>query len=103
LLHTSLSQILSKFTRRWTIDNRRCYARLSYVVYRLVFALLAAGMVSCGREASPRAAATIVATAVRRHPTLPPAPTRDAAAALEVRALGDPNAPITVIEYGDYQ
>ena len=64
--------------------------------------LLALGMAACGREAPPRAASTAPASA-RRQPTLAPAPTLDAAAAPELRALGDPNAPITVIEYGDYQ
>jgi len=65
--------------------------------------LLTLVIAACGREAPPRAAASIAPTSGRIRPTLAPAPALDAAAALEQRALGDPNAPITVIEYGDYQ
>jgi hypothetical protein len=85
------------------IDNPRCYGRLSSAVCHLVFVLLTLGLASCGREAPPRATATAAATAARRQPTLAPVLTRDAATASDVRALGDPNAPVTVIEYGDYQ
>jgi len=47
----------------------------------------------------------VIATppSAQHYPTFPPAPTLDIAAAPDWRTLGDPNAPITVIEYGDYQ
>ena len=55
---------------------------------------------ACGREAPPRAVKPTTAP-----PT--PFPTQQSAQAAQAgperRALGDPNAPITVIEYGDYQ
>jgi protein-disulfide isomerase len=65
--------------------------------------LLALAVTACGREAPPRAAATAAATSPGRQPTFAPAPTLSAEAALEQRAIGDPNAPITVIEYADFQ
>jgi hypothetical protein len=61
---------------------------------------MALALAACGREAPPRAAAP---TSARHQPTFAPAPTQNAAAAPEQRAQGDPNAPITVIEYGDFQ
>jgi len=64
---------------------------------------MALAIAACGREAPPRAAAAVASTSARRQPTSAPAPTQDAEAAPEQRALGDPNAPITVIEYGDFQ
>ena len=64
--------------------------------------LFTLAIAACGREAPPRAATT-APTSARRQPTLAPTPTQDSAAAPEQRALGDPNAPITVIEYGDFQ
>jgi protein-disulfide isomerase len=67
-----------------------------------VFVLMALAMAACGREAPPRAA-TAAPTSARRQPPLTPAPTLNAEAAPEQRALGDPNAPITVIEYADFQ
>jgi protein-disulfide isomerase len=59
-------------------------------------------MAACGREAPPRAASA-APSAVLHYPTFAPAPTQDAQAMLQQRALGDPNAPITVVEYGDFQ
>jgi protein-disulfide isomerase len=59
-------------------------------------------MAACGREAPPRAAATAAPT-IARQPTIAPVPTLNAQVVPEQRALGDPNAPITVIEYGDFQ
>jgi hypothetical protein len=60
-------------------------------------------LAACGREAPPRAS-TAAPSSARSLPTSVAAPISDAPpAAAELRALGDPNAPITVIEYGDYQ
>jgi protein-disulfide isomerase len=73
------------------------------LVHPLAFVLLALAIAACGREAPPRSAATAGPTLASRQPTFAPAMTQVADAAPEQRALGDPNAPITVIEYGDYQ
>jgi hypothetical protein len=78
--------------------NRR--PRKAWYSQVMLLALLL--LVACGREAPPRAG-TAAPTSARPLPTLAPAPLLDTAAAPEQRALGDPNAPITVIEYGDYQ
>ncbi|HEX9373413.1 MAG TPA: hypothetical protein VF897_20535 [Roseiflexaceae bacterium] len=76
----------------------------------LLLALGLLALVACGREAPPRAAATLAPARrllATTAPTQPPAagadPAQPAAAGADPRALGDPNAPITVIEYGDYQ
>src|SRR5690349_10212312 len=92
----SESHMRSRFARRWTIDNGRCYGRLSSIVDRLIFVLFALAIAACGREAPPRAAAS-APTLVSHYPTFAPAPTQ--AGAADLRTLGDPNAPITVIEY----
>jgi hypothetical protein len=63
-------------------------------------ALALLAIAACGREAPPRAAATLAPTSAHHQPTFIPAQMLGAPAQ---RALGDPNAPITVIEYGDYQ
>ena len=73
----------------------------------LVLAALLVG--ACGREAPPRAINPTSAPATRA-----PTPALSLAQAAETtgtaapqhddpRAQGEPNAPITVIEYGDYQ
>ena len=72
------------------------------MLIRLLPAVALLALAACGREAPPRTA-TAAPTAVRHQPTFAPAPAQNAAATPERRALGDPNAPITVIEYGDYQ
>jgi hypothetical protein len=69
----------------------------------LLPALALLTLAACGREAPPRAATVAPTTTTRHQPTSAPAPAQDAATAPEQRALGDPNAPIIVIEYGDYQ
>jgi protein-disulfide isomerase len=75
----------------------------------LVAALLAA---ACGPEAPPRAARpTSAPNTERMRPsgvTVVPAATAEqpagtAAANRDPRSLGDPNAPITVVEYSDFQ
>lgn len=56
-------------------------------------------LAACGREAPPRAAQPAGTPAAAR-------PTADPGGDLPVdtrRALGDPNAPITIIEYSDFQ
>ncbi len=68
-----------------------------------MFVLLALVVAACGREAPPRTSAPAAPTSASRQPTFAPAPTLSAEAAPEQRALGDPNAPITVIEYADFQ
>lgn len=75
----------------------------------LAAALLLA-LAACGREAPPRAAGA--PTAGRPGPTSAKQPGTGASAATSLpanqtggdpRALGDPGAPITIIEYSDYQ
>jgi hypothetical protein len=79
--------------------NRR--QRSLYYSQAILF--LALVLAACGREAPPRAS-TAAPISARQLPTAAAAPILDAApAAAEQRALGDPDAPITVIEYGDYQ
>jgi hypothetical protein len=57
---------------------------------------------ACGEEAPPRAVKPAVPTPTPLRPRLPtPAPA--AQPAPDERTMGDPNAPIVVIEYGDYQ
>jgi hypothetical protein len=65
-----------------------------------LFVLLALFVAACGEEAPPRVARP---TAAPPAPARIPTPSGDAQAAPDARALGDPNAPITVIEYADYQ
>jgi hypothetical protein len=62
----------------------------------LVLALLIA---ACGKEAPPRADKSTLAPTTAAAPA-PQVATQPGA---DPRALGDPNAPITMIEYGDYQ
>jgi len=78
------------------------------LVARLLLLLLVTLLVAaCGREAPPRAAkSTPFPTSAPTHPaqlaqSSQPADTAQATG--DPRALGDPNAPITVIEYSDYQ
>jgi len=76
----------------------------------LLFLLVALLGAACGREATPRAAARGT-PAGAGPPTSVPSTTRGAPSALsesalvagDPRAQGDPSAPITVIEYADYQ
>jgi hypothetical protein len=82
----------------------------------LLFALITLLVAACGKAAQPRAAqptplpvaARSASTTERRIlPTqaspVAPVPTDAARRPSSARALGDPSAPITVIEYGDYQ
>lgn len=81
----------------------------------LLFWLPALLLAACGPEAPPRAAAptsrpagaqpTVGLTMARPAAGQPaaPDPTQADQATLDPRAIGDPSAPITVIEYGDYQ
>ena len=81
----------------------------------LLFALMVLLAAACGREAQPRAAQSAVPPSASQ-PTSPPMATpapaasqpaaraaEDGTSAGDPRAQGDPAAPITVIEYGDYQ
>ena len=92
-------------------SNRRSRA-LEASARLLLFALLALLAASCGREAQPRAAQSAVPPNASRPTTFPPvaaagqpspAAAEDGPAGGDPRAQGDPSAPITVIEYGDYQ
>ena len=92
-------------------SNRRSRA-LEASARLLLFALLALLAASCGREAQPRAAQSAVPANATRPTTSPPAAAanqpppgaaEDDRAGGDPRAQGDPSAPITVIEYGDYQ
>lgn len=79
--------------------------------------LIMAVMSGCGKEAPPRATKPTPGsddqpTMVLTRPTIAEMPAEtttpmdeQGAATLpqDARALGDPNAPITIIEYGDYQ
>lgn len=56
---------------------------------------------ACGREAPPRAASPTGAPSPQA--ASPTADTTGGAPIDTRRALGDPNAPITVIEYSDFQ
>jgi hypothetical protein len=75
----------------------------------LIFILMALLVGACGREAPPRAASPTTAPPTRAPSPATPltqaampagtaAPRED-----DPRAQGEPNAPIVVIEYGDYQ
>jgi protein-disulfide isomerase len=61
---------------------------------------------ACGPEAPPRLGGSSVVGPTRAAPLLGPTdpPAQGAqTAANNPRALGDPNAPIVVVEYSDYQ
>ena len=81
--------------------------RAPYGVARLVLLLLLVALVAgCGREATPRATRATSAPPRAADPVATPAPaTADTTRqpGPDVRGLGDPNAPIQVVEYGDYQ
>ena len=87
------------YRARWALLSRRAPL--------LVLAALL--IVACGREAPPRAASPTTASPTRaRISAIPPTQATDPASTAvppgdDTRAQGDPNAPITVIEYGDYQ
>lgn len=68
----------------------------------LLFVLCVVFVTACGEEAPPRVVKPTSAPPAPA-PTRIPAPAGDAQTAPNSRTLGDPNAPITVIEYGDYQ
>ena len=63
-------------------------------------ALLLAG--ACGKEAPPRAA-RITPTPRDFEPAATAGAARLALPIADRRTLGDPKAPISVVEYGDYQ
>jgi protein-disulfide isomerase len=80
--------------------------RAAFVVRLLLFVLLAVLVAACGKEATPRVALPTVAPASATDPATPrpqPSPGSAAPKLAEARGLGDPNAPIQVVEYGDYQ
>ena len=95
-------------------SNRRGRA-LEASARLLLFALLALLAASCGREAQPRADQSAVPPSASQPTSAPKAtpapaasqptasPPEDGTSAGDPRAQGDPAAPITVIEYGDYQ
>jgi hypothetical protein len=67
-----------------------------------LFVLCVVLVTACGEEAPPRIARP-TSSPPAPAPVRIPAPIGDAQAAPDPRTLGDPNAPITVIEYADYQ
>lgn len=72
----------------------------------LLLALLALIVIACGKEAPPRAAkpgASPPTAALASGSDTPSIGPTAARAMPDPRAVGDPNAPIQVIEYGDYQ
>jgi hypothetical protein len=89
---------------------RHGHGRALVVCARLL--LLAAMMIlaaACGRAAEPRASQPNANDSAALPPTsagtpqAAPGAGAPAQQASDARAIGDPSAPITVIEYGDYQ
>ena len=88
------------------IAHNRSGNRAALVVRLLLFLIFAVLTGACGKEAMPRAvgptasptgvAASVSTLSQAQHGS-------PSAIPVEKLSLGDPNAPIQVIEYGDYQ